>query len=127
MSLWERWKRGMPFDGFITDIVPLDPPATPAELQWWKTQRAAYARKTFLRMGAPVIIVAMMTMLVSNPAKMLSVKGILVICAISLLAVVGTKAQMRQQEKLARDEALRWKRIRDDLRDSVASTQQFRS
>ncbi|HYC53049.1 MAG TPA: hypothetical protein VEB19_18215 [Gemmatimonadaceae bacterium] len=110
------WKRGLSSEGFATEQVPLDPPATPTELKWWAAQRDAYKRKIFLRMGFPMFGVGVLTMLLAKPEKFFSLSGLGTGFMMLLIAGFSSFVHGRSQEKNAREEAIRWKRIRQDLR-----------
>jgi hypothetical protein len=114
------WKRGL-LHGVQPDIIPLEPPATPTELKWWLAQRDAYKRRVFLRMGVPMFVVGMLTMLLTKPERFFTLAGLGTACFMLFLAVIGTYFHMRTQEKDERDKAIRWKRIRDDLRRSLTA------
>ena len=112
------WNRGIYSEGLATDILPLEPPATPVEVKWWIEQRGAFRRKVFLRMGVPLFSVGILTMLLTKPEKFLTLSGLGTACVLLIIAVVGALGHAQTQEKYEREQAIRWKRIREDLRIS---------
>ena len=103
--------------------MPLDPPITDAEKQWWLDQRPAFRWHITLRFGGPLFAVSMLTAAISKPEKLLTVTALWFVPSIILLAVGGGWLHAMMQDEHQRAQEVRWKRIRDELQRSLSGPQ----
>ena len=98
---------------------PLRPVATWQELAWWRGRRWALYRGIVLRWGIPVGLVPIVSVLLTRPERFLTAAAFGIVGGSLLISLGGSLLHLWLTGDRVRDQAIRWKRIREALGDSA--------
>ena len=94
------------------DDPQLESPITPDELAWWREERRSPRNGYMLAMGAPMLVMMVITAWVVKGIANVPAWKLLSFVALAVGIAIGT---WHSHENRFRTQAVRWKRIRDDL------------
>lgn len=94
---------------WVNKTPPLSPPASEAELAWWRSKRLKAGLRHGLMQAVPFTAVFTIVGIIRGRF------GVHMFVTIPLLAILAAMLTWAAVEKHHRSQAVRWKRVREDL------------